>query len=38
MEAAGKCREMFNDMHKHVQKIEGYILEHKRTVQTKKAE
>jgi hypothetical protein len=38
MEAAGKCREMFNDMHKHVQKIEGYILEHKKTTQIKKAE
>lgn len=37
MKQATEVKQMFNDMHAHVQKIEGYILEHKRTTQ-KKAE
>lgn len=37
MKEAGRVREMYNDMHAHVKKVEGYILEHKRTTQ-KKAE
>lgn len=30
-----KVKRMFHDMHGHVSKIEGYILEHRRTVKAK---
>lgn len=37
MKTAKKVIAMFNDMHAHMEKVESYIFEFKRTVEAKKA-